>query len=156
MKTYFNAFSEMRWSSLFLSIILLESRTRFAHYRSWNSKMYPVWRDGDPRYRDCWKGIWAHTHTHLIHPSFRFIVQWIARIMKVLNHKQWWTVTKYFCFVSLIHFLSIWTWTEYFSFLANFYFTTLQCCTFFTQHFIKTCRSSLFWIDKIVNDSFVS
>uniref|UniRef100_A0A8C1Y6X5 Premelanosome protein a n=1 Tax=Cyprinus carpio TaxID=7962 RepID=A0A8C1Y6X5_CYPCA len=31
-------------------------QTRFAHYRSWNSQMYPVWRDGDPRYRDCWKG----------------------------------------------------------------------------------------------------
>uniref|UniRef100_A0A8C2IHE2 Premelanosome protein a n=1 Tax=Cyprinus carpio TaxID=7962 RepID=A0A8C2IHE2_CYPCA len=31
-------------------------QTRFTHYRSWNSQMYPVWRDGDPRYRDCWKG----------------------------------------------------------------------------------------------------
>ncbi|KAK7119846.1 hypothetical protein R3I94_021627 [Phoxinus phoxinus] len=40
----------------FSSGALSQSRTRFAHYRSWNSKMYPVWRDGDPRYRDCWKG----------------------------------------------------------------------------------------------------
>ncbi|KAI4887507.1 hypothetical protein NFI96_017084 [Prochilodus magdalenae] len=32
------------------------SRTRFSRYRSWNSRMYPVWRDDDPRYRDCWKG----------------------------------------------------------------------------------------------------
>ncbi|TRY66438.1 hypothetical protein DNTS_029846 [Danionella cerebrum] len=30
--------------------------SRFARYRSWNAQMYPVWRDGDPRYRDCWKG----------------------------------------------------------------------------------------------------
>jgi len=47
-----------------ISFHLLESRTRFTHYRSWNSKMYPVWRDGDPRYRDCWKGIWTLTHSH--------------------------------------------------------------------------------------------
>ncbi|KAK2821430.1 hypothetical protein Q7C36_020773 [Tachysurus vachellii] len=32
------------------------ARTRFTRYRSWNSRMYPVWRDSDPRYRDCWKG----------------------------------------------------------------------------------------------------
>ncbi|KAJ8358558.1 hypothetical protein SKAU_G00150830 [Synaphobranchus kaupii] len=31
-------------------------RTRFTRYRSWNSRMYPVWKDGDPRYRDCWTG----------------------------------------------------------------------------------------------------
>jgi len=68
-----------------ISFHLLESRTRFTHYRSWNSKMYPVWRDGDPRYRDCWKGIWTltHSHTHnLIHPSFRLTVQWFARVWK--------------------------------------------------------------------------
>ncbi|XP_028854296.1 premelanosome protein a [Denticeps clupeoides] len=35
---------------------LRDSKTRFARYRSWNSRMYPVWRDGDPRYRTCWKG----------------------------------------------------------------------------------------------------
>ncbi|XP_067287593.1 premelanosome protein a [Pseudorasbora parva] len=50
------------WTALIFLILafssgaLSQSRSRFAHYRSWNSKMYPVWRDGDPRYRDCWKG----------------------------------------------------------------------------------------------------
>ncbi|XP_056108406.1 premelanosome protein a [Rhinichthys klamathensis goyatoka] len=49
------------WTPLIFLVLtfsgaLSQSRTRFAHYRSWNSKMYPVWRDGDPRYRDCWKG----------------------------------------------------------------------------------------------------
>ncbi|XP_072521803.1 premelanosome protein a isoform X2 [Salminus brasiliensis] len=38
------------------SAAIATSRTRFTRYRSWNSRMYPVWRDGDPRYRDCWKG----------------------------------------------------------------------------------------------------
>ncbi|KAI1891069.1 hypothetical protein AGOR_G00160110 [Albula goreensis] len=33
-----------------------KSRSRFTRYRSWNSRMYPVWRDGDPRFRDCWRG----------------------------------------------------------------------------------------------------
>ncbi|XP_058867502.1 melanocyte protein PMEL-like isoform X1 [Acipenser ruthenus] len=28
----------------------------FSKYRSWNSKLYPVWDDGDSRYRDCWRG----------------------------------------------------------------------------------------------------
>uniref|UniRef100_A0A672R4H7 Melanocyte protein PMEL-like n=1 Tax=Sinocyclocheilus grahami TaxID=75366 RepID=A0A672R4H7_SINGR len=42
--------------TLLFIFIILESKTRIAHYRSWNSQMYPVWRDGDPRYRDCWKG----------------------------------------------------------------------------------------------------
>ncbi|XP_073681811.1 premelanosome protein a [Garra rufa] len=52
----------MMWTVLlfltvtFSSSALSQSRTRFARYRSWNSQMYPVWRDGDPRYRDCWKG----------------------------------------------------------------------------------------------------
>ncbi|XP_036386538.1 premelanosome protein a [Megalops cyprinoides] len=31
-------------------------RMQFARYRSWNSRMYPVWNDGDSRYRDCWRG----------------------------------------------------------------------------------------------------
>ncbi|XP_060766527.1 premelanosome protein a [Neoarius graeffei] len=35
---------------------IARARTHFSRYRSWNSRMYPVWRDGDPRYRDCWKG----------------------------------------------------------------------------------------------------
>ncbi|XP_051967657.1 premelanosome protein a [Xyrauchen texanus] len=33
-----------------------KSRTHFSRYPSWNSQMYPIWRDGDLRYRDCWKG----------------------------------------------------------------------------------------------------
>ncbi|XP_051532575.1 premelanosome protein a isoform X2 [Myxocyprinus asiaticus] len=33
-----------------------QSRTHFSRYPSWNSQMYPIWRDGDLRYRDCWKG----------------------------------------------------------------------------------------------------
>ncbi|KAK3536621.1 hypothetical protein QTP86_015421 [Hemibagrus guttatus] len=37
-------------------IFLSAARTHFTGYRSWNSRIYPVWRDGDPRYRDCWKG----------------------------------------------------------------------------------------------------
>ncbi|XP_053508791.1 premelanosome protein a isoform X1 [Ictalurus furcatus] len=35
---------------------ITRARTHFSRYRSWNSRMYPVWRDGDSRYRDCWKG----------------------------------------------------------------------------------------------------
>ncbi|XP_054640560.1 premelanosome protein a [Dunckerocampus dactyliophorus] len=31
-------------------------RSQFTRYRSWNSRMYPVWRDGDPRFRNCWAG----------------------------------------------------------------------------------------------------
>uniref|UniRef100_A0A3Q3E9I3 Premelanosome protein a n=1 Tax=Hippocampus comes TaxID=109280 RepID=A0A3Q3E9I3_HIPCM len=29
---------------------------QFTRYRSWNSRMYPVWKDGDPRFRNCWSG----------------------------------------------------------------------------------------------------
>ncbi|XP_077386567.1 premelanosome protein a [Festucalex cinctus] len=32
------------------------SRSQFTRYRSWNSRMYPVWKDGDPRFRNCWSG----------------------------------------------------------------------------------------------------
>ncbi|XP_041860906.1 premelanosome protein b [Melanotaenia boesemani] len=31
-------------------------KNRFIRYPSWNSKMYPVWKDGDQRYKDSWKG----------------------------------------------------------------------------------------------------
>ncbi|XP_041747689.1 premelanosome protein a [Coregonus clupeaformis] len=31
-------------------------KTRFTRYHSWNSRIYPVWKDGDSRYRDCWTG----------------------------------------------------------------------------------------------------
>nr|XP_033793418.1 melanocyte protein PMEL [Geotrypetes seraphini] len=27
-----------------------------APYMAWNSRLYPVWQEGDPRQRDCWKG----------------------------------------------------------------------------------------------------
>uniref|UniRef100_A0A665V6T7 Premelanosome protein b n=1 Tax=Echeneis naucrates TaxID=173247 RepID=A0A665V6T7_ECHNA len=33
-----------------------EPKNRFTRYPAWNSKMYPVWKDGDPRYKDSWKG----------------------------------------------------------------------------------------------------
>ncbi|XP_030634088.1 premelanosome protein a [Chanos chanos] len=41
---------------LFSTTVSSNRKTRFVRYRSWNSRMYPVWRDGDPRYRDCWRG----------------------------------------------------------------------------------------------------
>ncbi|XP_053280852.1 premelanosome protein b [Pleuronectes platessa] len=31
-------------------------KNRFTRYPSWNTKMYPIWKDADPRYRDSWKG----------------------------------------------------------------------------------------------------
>ncbi|KAM3617113.1 uncharacterized protein V6R79_002377 [Siganus canaliculatus] len=31
-------------------------KNRFIRYPSWNTKMYPIWKDGDPRYTDSWKG----------------------------------------------------------------------------------------------------
>ncbi|XP_060931445.1 premelanosome protein b [Limanda limanda] len=31
-------------------------KNRFTHYPSWNTKMYPIWKDADPRYIDSWKG----------------------------------------------------------------------------------------------------
>ncbi|XP_023845445.1 melanocyte protein PMEL-like [Salvelinus sp. IW2-2015] len=43
---------------LAISSAALEAKpkTRFTRYRSWNSQMYPVWKDGDSRYRNCWTG----------------------------------------------------------------------------------------------------
>lgn len=37
-------------------VSLSEPRSRLIRYPSWNSRMYPVWKDGDPRYKDSWKG----------------------------------------------------------------------------------------------------
>uniref|UniRef100_A0A3B4TIB7 Premelanosome protein a n=1 Tax=Seriola dumerili TaxID=41447 RepID=A0A3B4TIB7_SERDU len=37
-------------------IFLTEPRSQFTRYRSWNSRMYPAWKDGDPRFRNCWSG----------------------------------------------------------------------------------------------------
>ncbi|CAK6955726.1 premelanosome protein a isoform X1 [Scomber scombrus] len=34
----------------------IRQRSQFTRYRSWNSRMYPVWKDGDQRFRNCWSG----------------------------------------------------------------------------------------------------
>ncbi|XP_054473456.1 premelanosome protein a [Anoplopoma fimbria] len=34
----------------------IKPRSQFTRYRSWNSRMYPVWKDGDTRFRNCWFG----------------------------------------------------------------------------------------------------
>ncbi|CAI5688121.1 unnamed protein product [Oreochromis niloticus] len=38
------------------TISATRQRSHFTRYRSWNSRMYPVWNDGDPRFRNCWLG----------------------------------------------------------------------------------------------------
>lgn len=35
---------------------LSEPKSHLIRYPSWNARMYPVWKDGDPRYKDSWKG----------------------------------------------------------------------------------------------------
>ncbi|RVE72806.1 hypothetical protein OJAV_G00041370 [Oryzias javanicus] len=40
----------------FSSALAIRQRSGFTRYRSWNSRMYPVWQDGDPRFRNCWFG----------------------------------------------------------------------------------------------------
>ncbi|XP_041801892.1 premelanosome protein a [Chelmon rostratus] len=40
----------------FTSATAIKPRSQFTRYRSWNSRMYPVWKDGDPRFRNCWSG----------------------------------------------------------------------------------------------------
>ncbi|KAM9343292.1 premelanosome protein b [Pholidichthys leucotaenia] len=51
------------WTSALLLLLLAlapqtaaKPKNRFTRYPSWNTKMYPIWKDGDPRYRDAWKG----------------------------------------------------------------------------------------------------
>ncbi|XP_078110189.1 premelanosome protein b [Sander vitreus] len=51
------------WASVVLLVLLAvashtaaKPRNRFTRYPSWNNKMYPIWKDGDPRYKDSWKG----------------------------------------------------------------------------------------------------
>ncbi|XP_015822505.1 premelanosome protein b [Nothobranchius furzeri] len=51
------------WTSAVLLLLLAAAsqtvakhKTRFTRYPSWNAKMYPVWKDGDSRYKDAWKG----------------------------------------------------------------------------------------------------
>ncbi|XP_048856248.1 premelanosome protein a isoform X3 [Brienomyrus brachyistius] len=39
-----------------LSSAAAKTKSSFTRYRSWNSRMYPVWKNGDSRYKDCWKG----------------------------------------------------------------------------------------------------
>ncbi|CAL8255147.1 unnamed protein product [Gadus morhua 'NCC'] len=38
------------------STTVAKPRNRFTRYPSWNSKMYPIWKDSDARYKDSWKG----------------------------------------------------------------------------------------------------
>uniref|UniRef100_A0A8D2ZSD1 PKD domain-containing protein n=1 Tax=Scophthalmus maximus TaxID=52904 RepID=A0A8D2ZSD1_SCOMX len=40
----------------FTSASATQRRSHFTRYRSWNSQMYPVWKDGDQRFRNCWAG----------------------------------------------------------------------------------------------------
>ncbi|XP_068454260.1 premelanosome protein b [Clinocottus analis] len=50
------------WTSVVLLVLAAASHTvakprnRFTRYPSWNNKMYPIWKDGDQRYKDSWKG----------------------------------------------------------------------------------------------------
>ncbi|KAM7401952.1 hypothetical protein PAMP_017229 [Pampus punctatissimus] len=53
----------MRTLTLLLLVVLAftsttakKPRSQFTRYRSWNSQMYPVWKDGDARFRNCWSG----------------------------------------------------------------------------------------------------
>ncbi|XP_005741083.1 premelanosome protein b [Pundamilia nyererei] len=53
----------MMWTSAVLLVLLAAAsqtvakpKNRFTRYPSWNTKMYPIWKDGDPRYKDSWKG----------------------------------------------------------------------------------------------------
>ncbi|XP_056886563.1 premelanosome protein a isoform X4 [Takifugu flavidus] len=34
----------------------MKPKSQFTRYRSWNTRMYPVWKDGDPRFQNCWNG----------------------------------------------------------------------------------------------------
>ncbi|MED6240065.1 hypothetical protein ATANTOWER_015560 [Ataeniobius toweri] len=40
----------------FTSAMATRQRSQFTRYRSWDSQMYPVWQDGDPKFRNCWSG----------------------------------------------------------------------------------------------------
>ncbi|XP_034388082.1 premelanosome protein a [Cyclopterus lumpus] len=42
--------------SAFTFATAIKPRSQFTRYRSWNSRMYPVWKDGDSRFRNCWFG----------------------------------------------------------------------------------------------------
>ncbi|XP_034027360.1 melanocyte protein PMEL-like [Thalassophryne amazonica] len=36
--------------------IVAKPKNRFTRYPLWNTKMYPIWKEGDSRYKDSWKG----------------------------------------------------------------------------------------------------
>lgn len=60
---------------------LPEPRSQFTRYRSWNSRMYPVWKDGDPRFRNCWFG-----EAHSSVSKDRSVVKFSLQVnMKMLN-----------------------------------------------------------------------
>ncbi|XP_056293513.1 premelanosome protein a isoform X2 [Pseudoliparis swirei] len=42
--------------SAFSFATAIKPRSQFTRYRSWNSRMYPVWKHGDSRFRNCWFG----------------------------------------------------------------------------------------------------
>uniref|UniRef100_W5K5S2 Premelanosome protein b n=1 Tax=Astyanax mexicanus TaxID=7994 RepID=W5K5S2_ASTMX len=52
----------MKLFSRFLILLLFsvasknESRSRFIRYPSWNTRLYAVWKAGDPRYKNSWTG----------------------------------------------------------------------------------------------------
>uniref|UniRef100_A0A674BH02 Melanocyte protein PMEL-like n=1 Tax=Salmo trutta TaxID=8032 RepID=A0A674BH02_SALTR len=55
-KHCFNYENERKSTRKLQPFLFSEPKTHFTRYRSWNSQMYPVWKDGDSRYRDCWTG----------------------------------------------------------------------------------------------------
>ncbi|XP_027859455.1 premelanosome protein a isoform X2 [Xiphophorus couchianus] len=40
----------------FTSAMAIRRKSQFIRDQSWNSQMYPVWKDGDARFRNCWSG----------------------------------------------------------------------------------------------------
>ncbi|XP_008408227.1 premelanosome protein a isoform X2 [Poecilia reticulata] len=40
----------------FTSAMAIRRRSQFTRFKSWNSRIYPVWQDGDARFRNCWSG----------------------------------------------------------------------------------------------------
>ncbi|XP_024148572.1 premelanosome protein b isoform X2 [Oryzias melastigma] len=38
------------------SLTVAKPKNRFIRYPSWDTKMYPVWKEDDPRFKDSWKG----------------------------------------------------------------------------------------------------
>ncbi|XP_049610421.1 premelanosome protein b isoform X3 [Syngnathus scovelli] len=52
----------MKTSAVLLVLLVVASRSvakpknRFIRYPSWNTKLYPIWKVGDARYADSWKG----------------------------------------------------------------------------------------------------